>query len=68
MKLEEEIQIRRQPNVFTYHYSDKKVKTKIPEFSIPRAKREKTPSPDRKKALNANYSYIKNRSYSLRFN
>ena len=38
--------------MFTYSPDDRKVKQKIPLFSFPKSKKfERTPSPDRRKAL-----------------
>ena len=39
------------PNIFTYSPDDRKVKDKAPMFTFKTSKRERTPSPDRRKAL-----------------
>lgn len=55
MKLEKELEERYRPNVHTYSPDDRKVKNKLPLFSFPKGhKGERTPSPDRKKALFVN--------------
>ena len=51
-KFEEEIEQMKRPNVFTYSPDDRKVKNRLPLYTVPRARRgDRTPSPDRQKAL-----------------
>jgi hypothetical protein len=42
------------------------IKTKLPDFSFAKAVRERTPSPDRRKALNVNINAVKKRSLSIK--
>lgn len=52
MKLEEEILELRRPHVSTYSPDDRKVKTQLPLYTIPKARRgDRTPSPDKQKPL-----------------
>jgi hypothetical protein len=52
LRLEKELEERYRPNVHTYSPDDRKVKNKLPIFTFPKGRKgEKTPSPDRKKAL-----------------
>jgi hypothetical protein len=51
-KFENEMEERNRPNVFTYSPDDRKIKNKLPLYTIPKGKRgDRTPSPDRRKAL-----------------
>jgi hypothetical protein len=51
-KLEDEIEERNRPNPFTYSPDDRKIKNKLPMYTMPRGRRgDRTPSPDRRKAL-----------------
>jgi hypothetical protein len=50
--LEKELEVRYRPNVFTYSPDDRKVKNRLPLYTMPRGRRgDRTPSPDRRKAL-----------------
>jgi hypothetical protein len=66
LAIEKELEEMKKPNVFTYHYSDKKIKEKYPEFSFSKQKRDRTPSPDRRKPLHAKLDLVKRRSLSIR--
>ena len=51
-KFENEMEERNRPNVFTYSPDDRKIKNKLPLYTIPKGKKgDRTPSPDRRKAL-----------------
>ena len=48
MLLEKELEQRQRPNVFTYSPDDRKLKYRLPLYTIPRGRRgDRTPSPDR---------------------
>ena len=50
--LEKELEERYRPTVYTYSPDDRKIKTKIPIYTIPKGRKgDRTPSPDRRKAL-----------------
>ena len=50
--LEKELDERYKPNVFTYSPDDRKVKNRLPLYTIPKGRRgDRTPSPDRRKIL-----------------
>jgi hypothetical protein len=57
----------KRPNVFTYSYSDKKIKEKKPEYTFAKGERERASSPDMRKALNIKLDFSKKRSRSVRF-
>ena len=51
-KFENEMEERNRPNVFTYSPDDRKIKNTLPLYTIPKGKKgDRTPSPDRRKAL-----------------
>jgi hypothetical protein len=51
-KFENEMEERNRPNVFTYSPDDRKIKNKLPLYTIPKGKKgDRSPSPDRRKAL-----------------
>ena len=50
---------RYRPNMFTYSPDDRKVKAKQPLFSFAKGLKERTPSPDRRKALYISYKWTK---------
>ena len=55
LALEKDLELRYRPNVHTYSPDDRKVKNKLPIFTFAKGKKgEKTPSPDRRKALYVN--------------
>jgi hypothetical protein len=66
LKLEKELMESRRPNVFTYAYSDKKIKEKKPDYTFTKADRERAPSPDMRKALNVKLEFVKKRSKSIK--
>lgn len=50
--LEKELEERYRPNVHTYSPDDRKVKQRLPLYTFPKGRKgERTPSPDRRKAL-----------------
>jgi hypothetical protein len=52
MALEKELEKRYRPNVFTYSPDDRKVKNRLPLYTMPKGRRgDRTPSPDRRKML-----------------
>ena len=59
--MEKELEKRNRPNVFTYSPDDRKVKNVLPLYTFSKAKKEKTPSPDRRKALIIDESQIRKR-------
>ncbi|TNV82854.1 hypothetical protein FGO68_gene7211 [Halteria grandinella] len=51
-QLEKELEERYRPNVHTYSPDDRRVKQRLPLYTIPKGRKgERTPSPDRRKAL-----------------
>ena len=64
--LEKELEERHRPNVFTYSPDDRKVKNRVPLFTFPKGhKGERTPSPDRKKALYVSHKQTKKNSVQI---
>ncbi len=62
MVLEKELEELRRPTVYTYEPDDKKVKTQLPLFTFGKSKKgERTPSPDRRRALIVDESQIRKR-------
>ncbi|CDW74037.1 UNKNOWN [Stylonychia lemnae] len=62
LAIERALEERRRPNVYTYSPDDRKVKSKLPLYTFPKSKKgERTPSPDRRKALIIDESQIRNR-------
>jgi hypothetical protein len=60
MRLENELEERYRPNVHTYSPDDRKVKNRLPLYTIPKGRKgDKTPSPDRKKALYVSDKFTK---------
>lgn len=50
--LEKELEERRRPTIYTYSPDDRKVKQSLPLYTFAKTKRgDRTPSPDRRKAL-----------------
>lgn len=65
--IEDELDELRRPNAFTYSPDDRKVKTKLPEFTFPKDHRgERTPSPDRRKALEVSHKLTKKEAKAAR--
>ena len=62
LKVEQDWQKQNRPNVHTYSPDDTKVKTKFPQFTFKRARKERTPSPDRRRALNVVLTQVKKRT------
>jgi len=60
LAIEKELEELRKPNALTYSPDDKKVRNRLPLFSFGKAKKgEKTPSPDRRKALIVDESQVR---------
>jgi len=58
--LEKELEMRYRPDVFTYSPDDRKIKNRLPLYTIPQGRRgDRTPSPDRKKVLIVDVKAIK---------
>ncbi len=59
-RFEEEMEERNRPNVFTYSPDDRKIKNRLPLYTIPKGKKgDRTPSPDRRKALIIDFKLTK---------
>jgi hypothetical protein len=49
------------PNVYTYSPDDRKVRNELPRIIFAKARKQRTPTPDRRKALNIDIRPIKKR-------
>ena len=51
--------------MFTYSPDDRVVKSKLPLFTFAKGKKERTPSPDRRKALYVDLKWTKKRANQI---
>ena len=62
LAVEKALEERRRPDIYTYSPDDRKVKSNLPLYTFPKSKKgERTPSPDRRKALIIDESQVRKR-------